>query len=120
MRVTMMLADSAQAVDGKLYILGGGWSIATSGAMSALALKLEVPWDLANQQHQWRIDLLTEDGEPVMAGDGTPLHVEGQFEVGRPAGIPEGTPIDLPLAINIGPLPLPAGRYVWQLIIDGQ
>lgn len=25
MRVTMMLADFAQSVEGKLYILGGGW-----------------------------------------------------------------------------------------------
>jgi hypothetical protein len=28
MRVTMMLADAAQVSEGKLYILGGGWSIA--------------------------------------------------------------------------------------------
>ena len=27
MKVTMLLADSAQAIEGKLYILGGGWSI---------------------------------------------------------------------------------------------
>ena len=27
MKVTMMLADSAQVAGGKLYILGGGWSI---------------------------------------------------------------------------------------------
>jgi hypothetical protein len=26
-KVTMLLADAAQAVDGKLYILGGGWTI---------------------------------------------------------------------------------------------
>ena len=26
-KVTMMLADAAQAVEGKLYILGGGWSV---------------------------------------------------------------------------------------------
>ena len=27
MKVTILLADAAQAVEGKLYILGGGWSI---------------------------------------------------------------------------------------------
>ena len=27
MKVMLMLCDSAQVADGKLYILGGGWSI---------------------------------------------------------------------------------------------
>jgi hypothetical protein len=27
MKVTMMRADAVQAVAGKLYILGGGWSV---------------------------------------------------------------------------------------------
>jgi hypothetical protein len=27
MKLTMLLADAAEAVNGKLYILGGGWSI---------------------------------------------------------------------------------------------
>jgi hypothetical protein len=40
--------------------------------------------------------------------------------VGRPEGIPEGSPIDLPLAVNLGPIPLaPGSRYTWKLSIDG-
>ena len=27
MKILLMLCDAAQAVDGKLYVLGGGWSI---------------------------------------------------------------------------------------------
>ena len=43
-----------------------------------------------------------------------------EFEVGRPAGIKPGTPLELPLAVNSGPLPLePGGRYEWRLSIDG-
>ena len=44
--MTLMLADSAQEVGGKLYILGGGWSV--TGPVvppSAVAIKIDVPWD---------------------------------------------------------------------------
>ena len=124
MKVTVLLADAAQAVDGKLYILGGGWSITSGPAPSAIAMKLEIPWDQTNVAHHWELYLLDADGQPVMVptpeGD-QPVEARGDFEVGRPAGLPPGTPIDLPLAISIGPLPLGAsGRYTWRLTVDGQ
>ena len=50
MKVTMLLADVAQAVAGKLYVLGGGWSMMGSGPTpSALAVKIDIPWDQANR-----------------------------------------------------------------------
>src|SRR5213594_576499 len=59
MKVTMLLADSAQAVNGKLYILGGGWSIiGPDPAATAIAIKIDVPWDLANRSHTFRLALL--------------------------------------------------------------
>src|SRR4051794_17346369 len=58
MKVTMILADSAQAVDGKLYVLGGGWSLAGPGPTPmALAVKIEVPWDRGNMRHHLTIEL---------------------------------------------------------------
>ena len=59
---------------------------------------------------------------PVLVdADGGELRVEGTFEVGRPPGVRPGTPIDVPLAVNFGPLPLrPGTRYVWELSIDGR
>jgi uncharacterized protein DUF6941 len=122
-RVTFMLADSAQEVGGKLYILGGGWSV--TGPVvppSAVVIKIDVPWDEANRRHTWVLRLIDEDGMPVpVDGDGGELRVEGTFEVGRPPGIRPGTPIDVPLAVNFGPLPLrPGTRYVWELSIDGR
>jgi hypothetical protein len=125
MRVTLLLADSAQEVGGKLYILGGGWSITVPGTPSAIALKFEVPWDRANQRHEIELELLTGDGDPVLVpgpdGEPIPLRIEGQLEVGRPAGLKPGTPIDAAMAINLGPLPLePDRRYQWRLSIDGE
>jgi hypothetical protein len=123
MRVTLMLADSAQAVEGKLYILGGGWSlVGPEPTPMAIALKIEVPWDETNRRHTWKLELLDSDGRAVaVPGDSEEAAIEigGEFEVGRPAGVKPGTPIDLPLAINLTPLPLePGGRYVWKLSID--
>jgi hypothetical protein len=125
MRVTMLLADSAQAVGGKLYILGGGWSIiGPEPTPMAIALKIEVPWHDTNRQHTLRITLLDEDGHhvqvPTPTGD-QPFVIESAFEVGRPPGLLPGTPIDFPIALNIGPLPLPSNRrYVWRCEINGE
>lgn len=119
----MMLADSAQAVEGKLYILGGGWSITGPDPIpSAIAVKIEVPWDEANRKHVLKLVLSDEDGHPVRvptpAGD-VPVEMGTDFEVGRPPGLKPGTALDFVFAVNIGPLPLaPDGRYVWRLSID--
>jgi hypothetical protein len=121
MKVTTLLADAAQAVGGKLYILGGGWSMTGPDPIpSAIALKIEVPWTEANRRHDLLLALLDADGQPVRIGD-SPVEIRGQVEVGRPAGLPAGTPLDAALAINVGPLPLPPGaRYVWRLSINGE
>ena len=118
----MMLADAVQAADGKLYILGGGWNV-SGQAPFGIALLLEVPWTEANQGHRWELHLQTEDGEPVSfpeTGAFEPIVVGGDFEVGRPAGVPAGTPFNVPVAINSGPMPLTPGRYTWRLLVDGE
>ncbi|MDQ3354462.1 MAG: hypothetical protein M3507_08295, partial [Actinomycetota bacterium] len=67
MKVTMLLADAAQAVGGKLFILGGGWSVTGPGpAPMAMAIKIEVPWDRTNQRHHWALDLIDQDGQAVL------------------------------------------------------
>ena len=125
MRVTLLLADFAQVADNKLYVMGGGWSVAGPGPTNmAVAIKVEVPWDQTNRPHEWRLELVDADGQPVARptpeGD-QPIMVSGEFEVGRPSGLTEGTPIDLPMAVNLAGVPLPPGqRLVWTLWIDGE
>jgi hypothetical protein len=118
-QVTMLLADSAQVADGKLFILGGG--VANIGPQPqpiAIALLIEVPWDRANIQHDWKLELLDEDGGPVLH-EGVPVLVGGTFEAGRPAGQTPGTPLAVPLAINFGALPVePGASYIWRLAIN--
>ena len=125
MKVTILLADAAQAVGGKLYILGGGWSITgPAPTPMALAIRIEVPWTEANIQHTLELKLLNEDGQPVMAPTVTgdrPIELTSRFETGRPAGLRQGTPLDVNLAINLSPLPIPPGsRFVWRCFINGE
>jgi hypothetical protein len=119
-KVTMLLADAAQVAQGKLYILGGGWSITGPEPLpAAIAIKIDVDWDQANRQHRFELSLFDGDGQ-VVHMENQPVRIAGQFETGRPAGIPPGTPLDVPLAITLGPLPLRPGRYVWRCSIDGE
>lgn len=118
-KITMLLADAAQQVGGKLYILGGGWS--TTGAPTApmaVAIKIEVPWDRTNVGHDWRLALVDADGRAVQTSDDRPVEVTGLLEVGRPPGLPEGTPLDAPLVVSFGSMPLQPGRYEWRLEIE--
>jgi len=118
-KITMLLADAAQQVGGKLYILGGGWSTTGSPtAPMAVAIKIEVPWDRTNVSHDWRLALVDADGRPVQTSDDRAVEVSGQLEVGRPAGLPDGTPLDAPLVVTFGSMPLSPGRYEWRLEIQ--
>ena len=41
------------------------------------------------------------------------------FEAGRPAGLKPGTPLDVVMAFNLGPVQLPPDTLcVWRLFID--
>lgn len=123
MKITMLLADSAQAVGGKLYILGGGWSIAGPGPFpSAIAALIQVPWTETNVKHTFTLNIVDSDENALLVP--TPFgeqafQIKSEFEVGRPAGVKPGTPIDVPIAINLGALPFKTDtKYLWRLVID--
>ena len=49
------------------------------------------------------------------------IEVRGDFEVGRPPGVPMGASLDVPIAVNLPPLPVaPGNRYEWRLTVDGE
>ena len=120
----MLLADYAVVSDGKLTVVGGGWS-QTGPEPSAfgIGLLIQVPWDQANTPHAFSVELLDADGASVSFDTDEegeqPVAFGGEFEVGRPPGLKPGTPLDFPVAVNSSPLPLEPGRYEWRLTIDG-
>ncbi len=122
----MMLADFAQVSDGKLTIVGGGWSLTGPDAVPfAIAILVQVPWHLSNERHVMRLELLDADGQAVLVetDDGEkPLVVfdDAPFEVGRPAGLKPGTYLDFPVAVNSAPVELDSGQYEWRFTIDGE
>jgi hypothetical protein len=123
MKVTMLLADFAQVVGGKLYVMGGGWSVTgPAPTPSAIAIKIEVGWNEANRKKSFKVELVDSDFRPFMIATPVgevPVVLSGEFEVGRPPGLIQGSPLDINLAFSIGPLPLsPATRYTWKMTID--
>jgi len=120
-QVTLILCDSAQEMGGKLYILGGGWSQLHQPDVPtpmALAILIKVPWNEANEKHQFEAVLMNADGERVEF-EGNPVAAEGEFETGRPAGLKPGVDLDLPAVLAFNGLALPAGGYRWEVFVDG-
>lgn len=121
MDATMLLCDAAEMQGGKLFILGGGWSIIWVPGVPinmALAVKLSVPWDQANEKHHVRAALIDDDGDDVDFGQG-PVSAEGDLEVGRPPGLKRGMALDAPFVLPFNGIVLQPGGYVWVLEIDG-
>jgi hypothetical protein len=121
--LTLLLADSAQAIGGKLFVLGAGWNLrSTQPTPCAIAAIVAVPWTETNRKHSLQITLIDGNGRqfPPAASGAPPLVISSEFEVGRQPGLPPGIRINVPIAINLGPLQLPAGQFEWRAILDGK
>src|SRR5712691_1511081 len=90
---TLMLADDAAAVGGKLYVHGGGWDVIHTPTMPAtiariaLVITFKVEYDEALADQALVIDLVDEDDQP--AGG---VHLRGTLVVGHPPGMRRGEP----------------------------
>jgi hypothetical protein len=121
LRVNMILGDFAQVAEGKLTVVGGGWTFIGPGpANFGIGIVIEVPWHAANQRHHCVLELRDADGVVFTLPDGNLAQVQADVEVGRPPGHPAGASLNAPLALNLFGVPLvPNSRYEWVLSIDG-
>ena len=114
----IILADAAEAVNNKLYLIGGGWETLTINAPlpvshpCAVAVAFSVPWNETNYQHNIEIAIDDEDGAEL-------VKVEGQVDVGRPPGNPIGNAQRVQMAIKINLPVARLGTYVVVARIEG-
>ncbi len=124
MRSKIFLADSAEVRVNLLFLLGGAWiEIGPGPQPFAIAGLIEVDWEEANQRHEIEFAIDDEDGNPLLVPSLTgnqPFRIRHPFEVGRPAGMPRGSTLNIPVALPIPPIPWIAGRhYVLIVRING-
>jgi hypothetical protein len=120
----MFLAEAVQVADGKLNILGAGWSqINTGPSPMAIAVLIEFEVDEANGEHHFELFLTDGDHQPVFTDSdtgSTPVEVRGDATVALPDGYDTTLTVPWPIAVNIPGLALePDRRYQWNLVVDG-
>jgi len=114
-RILIITADAASVSEGKINMLGGGWTHIGSGlANFTLVVRLDIPWTMTNQQVPWSLSLIDQDGrlyspEP----DADPVKVDAELHLERPDGAPEGSSFEVPLLFPFVGLPLRPGTYEW-------
>lgn len=108
---SLLLADSVQAVEGKLYMLGGAWNMLNvtefpTTHLVGIGFAIDVGWNETNQRHHAVIFVEDADGNRLPEP-----RIEVEFEAGRPAGHPAGADLRLVFAVN-GPIAIAApGSY---------
>jgi hypothetical protein len=113
----LILADAAQVQGEKLYLLGGGWSLIwvkefPAQHQMAVAAGILIPWMETNTRHQFKVQVRAEDGS--MFGE-----ISGEFEQGRPPGLPPGTTQRVMLSMNLGIRLEKPTEAVAELQLDG-
>jgi len=114
----LILADAAQVVGNKLFLIGGGWDKLHINDFPrqhpmGIALAIKVPWNETNEQHGFEIEIVSEDGTTIQK-------LGGNFEVGRPAGIKAGQDQRGQFAVNAIMQFAASGTFVVLARIDGE
>jgi hypothetical protein len=115
----LLLADRAEAVNGKLYMMGGAWDrmwVQDIGQASPLsfAIGILVPWNATNTPHQLALWLEDHDGASVG------FRAELEFAAGRPPTAEQGETQRVVLALPSVPITFSVyGMHVVKATIDG-
>lgn len=118
----IIVANHVEAVNGLLYLAGGGWMHQQRRRMPGedrfapsklgIAAAVLVPWDETNQRHHLEVWVEDEDGTVY-------ARVSGDVEVGRPPGLPAGADQRTVLGLNADiAYPRPGGYRVVAQVGD--
>lgn len=110
----LLVADRAEVVSGKLYLMGGGWDRLQPSSfphrmMLGIALGVRIPFAHTDDQHRVTVELQHEGAR--LAG------FEAKLTTGRPPGM-AGMDMLVPLAFNV-PVAIPSeGQLVLRAAVD--
>jgi hypothetical protein len=114
----LILADRAESINGKLYLMGGVWD--QIGVLDfarpvtfSVALGILIPWNATNLDHKLQVQLLDEDGNQLFG-------VDGGFKAGRPPQLPQGASQHHVLAITVSATLPAAGAHTVVATINGE
>jgi len=98
----VVVADHAEALNGKLYLHGAGWTDVTppTGPQGqpgivhiGLAASILVGWNETNRRFPLTLTIVHEDGDEL-------VRINAQIEAGRPAGLTPGADLRNLLAVG--------------------
>ena len=111
----LLVADRAEVVNGKLYLMGGSWDRIQPQQfphrmMLGIALGVRIPFAYTDDQHTVAIELQHNDTRII--------GFEAKLATGRPPGM-AGMDMLVPMAFNI-PIAIPGeGQVTLKAVIDG-
>lgn len=115
----LILADRAEALNGKLYMIGGaidrvGLLEIPGPASFDVAVGVLVDYHETRDTHGLTLRMETADNLPVFPA------IEISFATGTPPGLPAGDDVRFTAVVH-GPFPIPSvGAYQWVAEVDGQ
>jgi hypothetical protein len=121
-RIDMLIvANHAEAINGLLYLSGGGWTDLhrqirggnVPPSHFGIGISIRVPWHETNQPHKFVLDVQNEDATTTV------VHAESSINVGRPPQLPPGSIQHAIIAINVDTVFPGPGGYRVAATVDG-
>ncbi len=115
----VLLSDYSEAVNGKLYLTGGGWNVLRLPELPHewsfhIGLGIDVAWHETNESHELVVTVQDPDG--IELGDG----LTANFETGRPPGMPQGQEQRLVMSIGATANFTTAGPHAAVVQVNGE
>src|SRR5262249_21674005 len=102
------LVDAAEVLNGKLYVLGGGWAHLSllaedTGVPLSVATVLSVRWQMTNRKLALTIEVFDDDGQQVTDAEGEPVVGTGELQIGRRVSLRAGAFQNVPFITPFKP-----------------
>jgi len=115
----ILLSDYSEAVNGKLYLTGGGWNVLRLPELPHewsfhIGLGIDVAWHETNNPHELVVTIQDPDGQEL--GEG----LTANFETGRPPGLPAGQEQRLVMSIAATASFATAGPHAAVVQVNGE